>query len=96
LKALLATQSDLDPVGEAGEGGEAARLAESLHPDVLLLDVTMPGNEHFAVRERAPGVLVISVKTVETHKAHIADKLGLKSRVEWLRYAREKGWLREQ
>jgi two-component system response regulator NreC len=40
--------------------------------------------------------LVISVKTVETHKAHIAEKLGIKSRVEWLRYARQKGWLTEE
>ena len=37
--------------------------------------------------------MVISVKTVETHKAHIAEKLGLKNRVEWLRYARQKGLL---
>ena len=38
--------------------------------------------------------LVISVKTVETHKAHIAEKLGGKSRVEWMRYVRQKGWLK--
>jgi len=30
---------------------------------------------------------------VETHKARIAERLGVKSRVEWLRYARKNGWL---
>jgi two-component system response regulator NreC len=198
LTALLATQPDLDPIGDTGNGGEAVQLAESLRPDVVLLDVTMPGNEHFAalraMRARAPEVRVllltmhedetmlrealrlgaagyvlkkaaeaellnairavargeayvdpaltrvmiegyleheanpaaapiqsdgltareievltltaegytnkeiaaklsISVKTVETHKAHIAEKLGMKSRVDWLRYAREHGLL---
>jgi DNA-binding NarL/FixJ family response regulator len=32
----------LEVVGEAGDGEEAARLAEQLHPDVVLMDVSMP------------------------------------------------------
>jgi two-component system response regulator NreC len=39
--------------------------------------------------------LTISVKTVETHKANIMEKLDLKSRVEMVRYALRQGWLRE-
>lgn len=198
LKALLATAADLQVVGEAGDGSEVVRLAENLRPDVVLLDVTMPGNEQFAalrgLREQSPNTrvllltmhddqtllrealrlgasgyvlkkaaeselfrairavakgntyidhamtrvmiddylrpdaeprssrsgtdgltareveilklsaegytnkeiaaqLFVSVKTVETHKAHITEKLGSKSRVEWLRYARERGLL---
>jgi len=41
------------------------------------------------------GYLRISVKTVETHKANLMQKLDLKSRVEIVRYALRKGWLRE-
>lgn len=41
------------------------------------------------------GYLSISVKTVETHKANLMDKLDLKSRVEMVRYALRQGWLRE-
>jgi len=198
LKALLATQPDLLTVGEAGDGSETVRLAEALQPDVVLLDVTMPGNDQFAalraLRARVPharvlvltmhrdfallrealrlgaagfvlkqaaaselltairavahdeayvdpaltrsvisgylgvesvpltskaqvdgltarevevlslcaeghsnkeiGVrLFISVKTVESHKAHIGAKLSSRSRVDWLRYARDKGLL---
>jgi DNA-binding NarL/FixJ family response regulator len=38
--------------------------------------------------------LRISVKTIETHKANIMQKLDLKSRVEMVRYALRQGWLR--
>src|SRR4030095_10977693 len=41
------------------------------------------------------GYLNISVKTVETHKANLMQKLDLKSRVEMVRYALRQGWLRE-
>lgn len=58
--------------------------------EVEVLRLTAEGHTNKEIAAK----LVISVKTVETHKAHIAEKLGLKSRVEWLRYAREKGWLR--
>lgn len=39
----LATESDLAVVGQAASGEEALRLARDLLPDVVLLDVTMPG-----------------------------------------------------
>lgn len=41
------------------------------------------------------GYLSISVKTVETHKANLMNKLDLKSRVDTVRYALRQGWLRE-
>ena len=37
--------------------------------------------------------LALSVKTVETYKARVANKLGLRSRVDMVRYAARKGWL---
>jgi len=37
----------------------------------------------------------LSVKTVETYKARIGDKLGLRSRTEMVRYALGQGWLKE-
>jgi len=39
--------------------------------------------------------LNLSVKTVETHKGNLMEKLDLKSRVEMVRYALREGWLRE-
>jgi DNA-binding NarL/FixJ family response regulator len=42
LKALLTSQPDLQVVGEASDGREAVRCAEELHPDLMLLDLSMP------------------------------------------------------
>jgi len=39
---ILSAQSDLEIVGEAGNGREAVELAASLRPDVVVMDVTMP------------------------------------------------------
>ena len=39
--------------------------------------------------------LNISVKTVETHKSNVMEKLGLKSRSDFVRYALHQGWLEE-
>ena len=43
IRELLHTQPDLVVVGEAGNGDEAVALAQALRPDVILLDVEMPG-----------------------------------------------------
>ncbi len=43
LKALLATYEDIEVVGEAATGEEAIRKARALDPDVVVMDVMMPG-----------------------------------------------------
>lgn len=43
LRGLLQGIAGVDVVGEAGDGQEVLRLAGELHPDVVLLDVGMPG-----------------------------------------------------
>lgn len=43
LKLLLQHQPDIRVVGEAGDGLEAINLATEFQPDVILLDLTMPG-----------------------------------------------------
>ena len=43
LRALLAAEPDFHLVGEAADAREVVQLAERLHPDVLLLDLMMPG-----------------------------------------------------
>ena len=51
LRSLLNAESDLEVVGEAGDGREALRLAEKLRPDVVLLDINMPGPNGIEVTE---------------------------------------------
>ena len=43
IKALLQRQEDFEVVGEAGDGLEGLKRAKSLQPDVVLLDLHMPG-----------------------------------------------------
>ena len=43
LSLLLRAEPDVEVVGEARDGGEALRLARQLTPDVVLMDVRMPG-----------------------------------------------------
>jgi two-component system nitrate/nitrite response regulator NarL len=43
MKSLLEAQPDFAVVGEAGGGTQTLRLVRDLHPDVLMLDMSMPG-----------------------------------------------------
>ncbi|MNK74492.1 Oxygen regulatory protein NreC [compost metagenome] len=197
LKMLLSAEPDMEVVGEATDGEEAIALAEQLHPDLVLMDVSMPRvngieataeikrrmpqvkvlvltmheNEEYLFRTLKAGgsgyvlkkaadtelldaihqvmeggaflrpsvtkalvqdylervetgeetdsyglltererqilkliaegftnqemakMLVISVRTVETHRAHLMDKLGMHTRSELVKYALRKGLL---
>lgn len=42
IRGLLATKPDIEVVGEATTGEEAARLAGELEPDAILMDIKMP------------------------------------------------------
>ena len=48
FRMILEAEADLEVVGEAGDGHEALRLAERLRPDVVLMDVRMPGLDGIA------------------------------------------------
>jgi DNA-binding NarL/FixJ family response regulator len=43
FRMLFETNPDTEVIGEAGNGAEAIRQAEHLHPDVILMDIRMPG-----------------------------------------------------
>ena len=50
--ALLAAQDDVDVVGEAADGEQAVELALQLRPDVVLMDIRMPGLDGLAATRR--------------------------------------------
>ncbi|HXM49704.1 MAG TPA: response regulator transcription factor [Pyrinomonadaceae bacterium] len=63
IRALVEKIDDVSVIAETGEGGEALRLIKELKPDVVLLDVTMPGLSGLEVlaesRKHLPNVRVI-------------------------------------
>lgn len=67
LVGLLATVEDMEVVGEADDGESAVRAAAELHPDVVLLDLGLPGvpgleaARRMVVLEPAPAILIITM-----------------------------------
>src|SRR3990170_613202 len=84
LRSLLEAEPDFRVIGEAGNGNEAIRLVEELHPEVLVLDMVMPGMNGVEViqnlKQPAPSVIVLSMFAAEGY-VHKAMRAGAKAYV---------------
>jgi DNA-binding NarL/FixJ family response regulator len=76
LTMLLASEDGIDVVGEAGDGVEGTTLAESVAPDVVLLDVRMPRRSGIdacrAIKESVPSAKIIML-TVSDEEADLYE-----------------------
>jgi len=78
VKLILAAQPDIECVGEAGDGLAAITLAQELRPDVVLMDISMPGLNGLKATERlgeiCPGVRVLAL-TRHTDRSYLQQLL---------------------
>lgn len=77
-QVLLAAGDEFEVVGEAGDGPDALRQAEALAPDVLVLDVSLPGRSGIevaqALRARAAGVRILML-SVHDHGQYVVESV---------------------
>ncbi|WP_049559479.1 response regulator [Nonomuraea sp. SBT364] len=76
FRLMLDAQPDLTVVGEAADGDEAVDLAARLRPDVVLMDLHMPGLDGVRATERItgrlPGVRVLALSTFDLDENVVA------------------------
>ena len=78
IKSMLAREADLEVVGEAADGREAVGLCRRARPDLVLMDVRMPGMDGLAatraVKRELPGTSVLMV-TVHENPDYLFEAL---------------------
>ena len=73
LKALLSAEPDFDILGEAGDGIDTIELVSKLQPDILVLDLMMPGMNGLEVTRRLSkknpevGIIILSMHSNEAY-----------------------------
>lgn len=75
---LLNAQPDIEVIGEAADGNEMVEQAESLHPDVVLADISMPNLNGIeatkVIHQRNPEMPVVMI-TVHTSSSYVVRAL---------------------
>lgn len=77
LKSLLASRLDLEVVGEASDGSQVLELAATLNPDLIILDISLPGMSGmqvlaaFKALPRSPSVLIFTMHPADQYLKHV-------------------------
>jgi DNA-binding NarL/FixJ family response regulator len=81
LRALLDAQQDISVVGEASSGDEAVELAQKLEPDIIIMDISMPGGGLEATRKIAKlelqtRILILTIHAEERYLLPVLEAGG--------------------
>jgi DNA-binding NarL/FixJ family response regulator len=76
LHTMLSTDRNIEIVGEAGDGAEAVRMVEDKEPNVVLMDIRMPGMDGVQatrrIKQQSPETVVIVLTMYDT-EAYVVD-----------------------
>jgi DNA-binding NarL/FixJ family response regulator len=76
LHAMLSTDRNIEIVGEAGDGAEAVKMVEEKEPNVVLMDIRMPGMDGVQatrhIKQQSPATAVIVLTMYDTD-AYVVD-----------------------
>ena len=65
LRLLIDSQPEMTVIGEAADGDAVVAQAQALHPDVVLMDISMPGTNGLVatrrLKQRQPGLVVLAL-----------------------------------
>jgi two-component system response regulator NreC len=78
IRALLESDSDFEVVGQAGDGAEVAGLVERLHPDVVVLDLMMPGRSGLEVTRqlaRQPAAAPVLILSMHDSEGYVIEAM---------------------
>ncbi len=82
LAHMLASMDDIEPVGEAANGLEAVQMVQKTRPDVVLMDIRMPGmdgleaSRHLSKMEEPPAVIFTTAYSDHALEAFDAHAVG--------------------
>jgi len=86
LKALLNSEDDLHVIGDAGSGREALQMIDTLRPDVVVTDISMPGlngietTRQLRARHSALKIIILSM---HEDQAYVTEALQAGAMVMW-------------
>ncbi len=75
IRNLLETEADFEVIGEASTGLEAVQMTEKLSPDVMVLDLMMPGLNGLEVTRQVQNKTKVLILSMHSNEAYVLEAL---------------------
>ena len=67
VRKLLQFESDVEVIGQAGTGEEAVEMAKELQPDIILMDINMPGIDGIGASQKITEIVPTAQIIISIH-----------------------------